>query len=82
MTYLDLEFFVYLHNLAEHGDVLHETGKFPCATDLLKQSGFFFWRLFCNSIRLRAAALSRSHCGGTDARGGRESFVDGGGDRG
>lgn len=71
VTYLDLEFFVNLHDLAEHGDVLHEAGKFPVAANLLQQARLLSSLFLRRNIRLRAAALSRSHCGGTDAREGR-----------
>lgn len=66
-TYLDLKFFVNLHDLAENGDVLHEACELPGVTDVLEQASLLSRLLFGGRNGLGAGALSRSHCGGTEA---------------
>lgn len=68
-TYLDLEILINLHNFAKNGYVLHETGEFPAVANLLKQTRFLCWLLHRGSNRIGAAALSRTHCGGTAGQG-------------
>jgi hypothetical protein len=63
-TYLDFELIIDLHDSSKDGDILHETGKLPAVPNALEKTKFLCRLFLGGSDRLRAAALSRYHCGG------------------
>lgn len=63
-TYLDFKLVIDLHDSSKDGDVLHKTGKLPAIPNALEKPKFLRRLFLSGSDRLRAAALSRYHCGG------------------